>query len=102
MASRGEIHDQLVSRAQQDPDFRQQLLSNPAAALETQLGTSIPEGVNIRVVEESPQEVYVVLPAAPAQGGALSDDQLASVAGGASSGCSWGVTCAAGSLIGDC
>lgn len=77
-----DVRDRIVSRAQSDPAFRQQLLSEPHTALQAELGNEIPQDVRINVVEESPQEVYLVLPATPATG-ELSDEQLATVAGGA-------------------
>ncbi|AEF42692.1 NHLP leader peptide family RiPP precursor [Hoyosella subflava] len=104
MSKRSETVDTIVSKAQSDSDFRQALLSDPAAAVSKELGAEWPSDVSLRVVEETPQEVYIVLPPAPKGDGELSDDQLASVAGGGShhTDCSWGATCGMGSIIGDC
>lgn len=105
MSTKQDTHDRLIAKAQSDPSFRNALLTDTNGAIAAELGGSVPDGVTITVVEETPQKVYVVLPAAPAEGGELSDDQLSTVAGGAGShhsDCSWGATCGAGSLIGDC
>ena len=48
-------------------------------------GGQLPEGVEVRVVEESADTIYLVLPSASAlgdQGGELSDEELEAVAGG--------------------
>jgi Nitrile hydratase, alpha chain len=75
----------LVQRSLEDEDFRQRLLDDPTAAVEQELGSPLPEGVEVRVVEESPQTIYLVLPSASAvgEGGELSDEELEAVAGGA-------------------
>ena len=60
-------------------------------------GARLPEGVEVRVLEESADTIYLVLPCASAvgEGGELSDQDLAAVSGGASSGsgacteCAW-------------
>ena len=82
MSSRNAYVDQVVGRATEDPEFRAHLLKNPKAAVESELGIAVPPEVKIRVVEESPAEVYVVLPP-DERPGELSDDELAGVAGGA-------------------
>ena len=49
------------------------------------MGRRLPEGVQVRVVEESADTIYLVLPSASAlvdQGGELSDQELEAVAGG--------------------
>ena len=46
---------------------------------------SLPEDVEVRVVEESPKTIYLVLPGTglpPDEGGGLSDQELEAVAGG--------------------
>ena len=91
---RAEIERTLVQRSLQDEDFRQMLLDDPKAAVEQELGTQLPEGVEVRVVEESAQTIYLVLPSATAvgEGGELSDRDLEAVAGGADGG-TWGDAC---------
>jgi hypothetical protein len=49
-----------------------------------ELGSRLPEGVEVRVVEESAQTIYLVLPSASAlgEGGEISDQELEAAAGG--------------------
>jgi hypothetical protein len=81
---RAEIERTLVQRSLEDESFRQKLLDDPRGTVEQELGTSLPEGVEVRVVEESADTIYLVLPSAsPAgEGGELSDEALEAVAGG--------------------
>jgi hypothetical protein len=83
--SRAEMERRLVERSLEDEDFRQRLLDDPKAAVEQELGRGLPEGVQVRAVEESADTIYLVLPSASAlgsQGGELSDHELEAVAGG--------------------
>ena len=53
--------------------------------MEQELGTRLPEGVRVVTVEETADTIYLVLPSASISGvvgGALSDQELQSVAGG--------------------
>ena len=81
---RAEVERTLVQRSMEDEDFRQMLLDDPKGAVEQELGSSLPEGVEVRAVEESAQIIYLVLPSASplGQGGELSDQELDEVAGG--------------------
>ena len=72
-------YGQLVSRAWSDPAFKQRLLSDPAAVLKEQ-GIDVGPGVEVRVVENTENVVYLALPPQPSEG--LSDEQLDQVAGG--------------------
>jgi Nitrile hydratase, alpha chain len=74
----------LINRSMEDEEFRRRLLDDPKAAVEQELGGRLPEGVEVRVVEESPQTIYLVLPSASAlgEGGDITDKDLEEEAGG--------------------
>jgi Nitrile hydratase, alpha chain len=82
--------EQIMARAAEDAAFRQQLKSDPRGTLEREIGGSLPPDVKISVMEETPKQVFLVLPAAGSK--ELTTDELAGVAGGgcwigASNGC---------------
>jgi hypothetical protein len=83
--SRAEMERRLIEKSLQDKDFRQRLLDDPKGAIEQEMGTRVPEGFEVRVVEESADSIYLVLPSASplvGEGGELSDQELEAVAGG--------------------
>lgn len=81
MASRQQAEEMLIRKAQQDAAFRAELLANPRAAIKKQLGIDLPADLTITVVQEDARSLFLVLP--PESGsGELSDQELASVAGG--------------------
>jgi len=41
----------LVQRSLEDESFRQKLLDDPRGTVEQELGTRLPEGIEVRVVE---------------------------------------------------
>jgi hypothetical protein len=83
-SGRAEMERRLVQRSMEDEDFRQRLLDDPKGTVEQELGSRLPEGVEVRAVEESQQTIYLVLPFASAvgEGGEISDEQLEAAAGG--------------------
>jgi hypothetical protein len=85
-SGRAEIERRLVQRSMEDEDFRRRLLDDPKGTLEQELGDRLPEGVEVRAVQESADTIYLVLPSTSAvgEGGELSDRELGVVAGGAS------------------
>lgn len=86
--SRDQVEQRIAEKAASDPDFRQQLINDPRAALGAELGVTLPDNVNVTVLEESPSDFYLVLPpSGTAAGTELSDEELGAVAGG--SGNSW-------------
>ena len=79
--SRGGIQDLIADKAK-DASFRKALMADPKASLEKALGAEIPAGVKVKVIEESADTVYLVLPAVTKEGAELDDAQLEKVAGG--------------------
>jgi hypothetical protein len=85
-SGRAEMERRLIEKSVEDESFRQRLIEDPKGAVEQELGTRLPEEVRVVSVEESADTIYLVLPSstpmASAEGGALSDQELESVAGG--------------------
>jgi Nitrile hydratase, alpha chain len=81
---RAEMKRRLINRSLQDETFRQRLLDDPKGTIEQELGSRMPESIEVRVVEESADTIYLVLPSSSrvGEGGELSDEALESVAGG--------------------
>jgi Nitrile hydratase, alpha chain len=79
--TRQEIETKLVAQAWQDDSFKEELINNPKSAFE-QEGIPLPESIEIRVVEESANCLYFVLPMKPSGTEELSEADLESVAGG--------------------
>ena len=79
--TRGQLWDKIVEQAQKNPKYYTQPKRIPAL-MEKQLGTSIPKSVNIKVLEETSDTYYIVLPAFAREGAELSDSDLEKVAGG--------------------
>jgi hypothetical protein len=87
-SGRAEMERRLIGKSVEDESFRRRLIEDPKAAVEQELGTRLPEDVRVVTVEESAETIYLVLPSTPmkgAEGGALSDQELESVAGGGAS-----------------
>ena len=77
---------EVMAKAFTDDKFRADLLKDPKAVLEKERGKPFPAGLQIRVMEEPPNTVTLVLPRKPepvSGTGELSDEALEQVAGGA-------------------
>jgi hypothetical protein len=84
-ANRAEMERRLMKRSLEDEEFRQSLIADPKGTMEQELGTQLPESVEVRAVEESAEIIYLVLPSASrvGQGRELADQELEEVSGGA-------------------
>ena len=71
-------YGRVVAKAWSDEAFKQRLLAGPAAVLKAE-GVAVPEGVELRQVENTDTVVHLTLPAKPAE---ISDEQLEQVAAG--------------------
>lgn len=61
-----ELRDKIIEKAWQDADFKEQLLADPKAAIKDAFGIEVPENINVKALEESADNYYVVIPQNPA------------------------------------
>ncbi len=74
---------QIIGRAWEDKDFETALMADPRAAIQKAAAIDIPPGVTVKVVRETEDTLYLVLPQNPLGAeGELSEEALATVAGG--------------------
>ena len=50
--TRGQLWDKIVEQAQNNPKYLEALKADPRSLMEKQLGSAIPAGVNIKVIED--------------------------------------------------
>ena len=72
-----EIH--LITRALKDESFRAELIANPKAVIEQEIGSKLPDELEITVLEETEDTIYMVLPCNPYEG--LSEEELQATLG---------------------
>ena len=75
----GKQYGQLIAKAWSDEEFKARLMANPKDAM-AEVGMDVPEGLEIEVVENTQEKVYLIIP--PKPDGELSDDDLDKVSGG--------------------
>lgn len=63
----------VIARSLKDEAFKQALLSNPRETLDREFGQALSPRVEIRVVEETPTLMYLVLPTARSASESCSD-----------------------------
>lgn len=73
-------YEALLLKAAQDDAFREALIKDPKGTIQAHLGTSLPEGFTINIVENTATELTLVIP--PKLTEELSDEALEAVAGG--------------------
>jgi hypothetical protein len=83
LKQRKELEAQFIAKAWEDDKFKQELINNPKTAFGKAMGASLPENIQIQVMEETPTTYYLVIPQNPEASEELSDDALEAVAGGA-------------------
>ena len=65
MKTATELKARILSRADDDGDFRARLVADPKAAVADEIGMTIPEGFNVKVHEDSATTAHLVLPPSP-------------------------------------
>jgi hypothetical protein len=86
---RTQLEAKLIARAWKDAAFAEQLRRDPKAAAQQALAevdpqARLPDDLEVRVLEETPTTLYLVVPPKPEgpEAEQLSDDELEAVAGG--------------------
>ena len=74
--------EQIIARAMKDQSFRQALLSNPRAVLAREYHVHLPEHIAVRVLEEAPNTLTLILPKGEEADVELTDADLQAVNGG--------------------
>ncbi|VEP18772.1 conserved hypothetical protein [Hyella patelloides LEGE 07179] len=80
--TRKEFEANLITKAWQNEAFKQQLMNDPIAIYEEELGRKAPDNIEIKVLEETSDTTYLVIPKKPDASQELSEEALESVAGG--------------------
>ena len=70
-----EIYDKLTEKAESDENFKEDVLKDAKKALKEKLDVDFEEGVNVKVVESTPDHLHFVLPV-------VDKDKLSKVTGG--------------------
>ena len=76
---------QLFAACWKDEALKARFMADPKAVLKEH-GLDVPDGIDVKVVENADDCVHITLPAPPAGDNDLSDDELSDAAGGAAAG----------------
>jgi Nitrile hydratase, alpha chain len=79
--SRRDLEDKIVARAWADEGFRERLKADPKGAVAQETGITVPEAIEIEVLEETPEKGYLVIPVNRVE---ISDELLEAASGGSS------------------
>lgn len=71
----------VFAKAWKDPAFKEKLLADPKVALK-EMGIDIPKDVTVKIVEDTPKSLTVVLPHSPTQLNEMNDRELEQLAAG--------------------
>ena len=74
---------QLFAACWKDEALKARFMSDPKAVL-AEYDMPVPDGIDVKVVENADDCVHITLPAPPAGDNDLSDDELSNAAGGGS------------------
>ena len=75
----------LFAACWKDEALKARLMSDPRTVLKEH-GLEVPDGIDVKAVENAEDRVHITLPTPPSGNRGLSDDELRSAAGGAPAG----------------
>lgn len=56
------LQTQVIQKAWEDASFREKLMADPKSAIRDVLGVVIPDHIQIKTVEETSDQFYLVIP----------------------------------------
>ena len=80
MKSIDQMHNQLIKKSVEDPQFRDALLSDPKGVIGSEFGVDFPEDVQFQVHESDMKTLHLSLPPRAE----MTEEQLEAVAAGLS------------------
>ena len=86
MTTATEMKDRILSKAEEDGEFRAYLIADPKGAISSEIGATIPEGFDVVIHEDGATTAHLVLPPSPE----LTEAELETIAGGESALGTWG------------
>ena len=85
--NRTELQTEVIKKSMSDKAFRSELIKDPKAAIAKAFNMTIPDSMNIKIIEEEADIVSIVIPKITSE---LSDGELDSISGG---GCTFNCYC---------
>ncbi|OME68770.1 hypothetical protein BK120_34000 [Paenibacillus sp. FSL A5-0031] len=67
MSSNLSVKEQIISKALVDDNFKNELLTNPKAAMKQSFDIEFPESLEINVVSETSRKIFLVIPPKPTE-----------------------------------
>lgn len=77
--NRNELQNEVIKKAMSDETFRSEIFKDPKTAIANAFNMTIPESLNIKIIEEDSDTIAIVIPKITDE---LSDSELDSIAGG--------------------
>ncbi len=62
MSEEKNIHTEIITRALRDDNFKKNLKENPVETIKKNFGIEIPEGIDIKIIEDTDILKHIVIP----------------------------------------
>jgi len=62
MAYRNQIEAMIIAKASRDITYKDKLLTDAKSVMEIEMGVKLPDTFNYKAIEESANQIYIILP----------------------------------------